>query len=268
VLAEREAALDAARRAAQAAPGDVDALIWLGRRTAYLGRYGEAIEIYGRGGARPRGAPRLLRHRGHRYLTVRRLDAAIGDLLLAAGAIEGRPDEVEPDGLPNARGIPTSTLHTNVWYHLGLARYLKGELAEAERCFRRCLALSTNDDMRSAASHWLWMTLCRRGDAAAAAEVVKPIHAGMEILENHAYHRLLLLYRGERSPEELLAWAEGEGEGVFATAGYGVANWHWVAGRRGPAVELLWRVVARGEWPAFGHLAAEFDLARIGDRAL
>ena len=50
---------------------DADALIWVGRRTAYLGRYREAIGIYSDGIKRHPNDARFYRHRGHRYLTVR-----------------------------------------------------------------------------------------------------------------------------------------------------------------------------------------------------
>src|SRR5687767_6842602 len=79
VLAEEtkrryEDALTEARQRNYADPGDVDAIIWLGRRTAYLGRYREAIDVYTRGMERhPRDA-RLYRHRGHRHITIRELD--------------------------------------------------------------------------------------------------------------------------------------------------------------------------------------------------
>jgi hypothetical protein len=131
VRRDREAKLAEARAAVEARPDDPDALLWLGRRTAYLGRYREAIEIFSRGASRfPRDA-RFLRHRGHRHLSLRRFDLAAADLEAAARLVAGRPDEVEPDGLPNAAGIPTSTLHSNIWYHLGLARYLQGDFAAA-----------------------------------------------------------------------------------------------------------------------------------------
>ena len=48
----------------------------------------------------------------------------------------GLPDEVEPDGLPNAQNIPTGTLQFNIFYHLGLAHYLKGDLAAALDAYR------------------------------------------------------------------------------------------------------------------------------------
>ncbi len=73
----------------------------------------------------------MYRHRGHRYITLREFDKAIADFNKAVELIEGTDDIVEPDGAPNAAGIPTSTLHTNIWYHLGLAHYLKGDFAAA-----------------------------------------------------------------------------------------------------------------------------------------
>jgi len=108
---------------------DETAIIWLGRRQAYLGEYRAAIDTFSNGLAILPESVRLLRHRGHRYITLREFDKAIADLsraleLIDAGAI---PDEIEPDGQPNARNIPTSTLHTNIFYHLGLAHYLRGE---------------------------------------------------------------------------------------------------------------------------------------------
>ena len=114
-----------ARAQAEAAwertPENVDSIIWFGRRTAYLGKYRDAIAIYTRGIELHPDEARLYRHRGHRYISVREFDRAIDDFTQAVRLIEGTDDQVEPDGLPNAAGIPTSTLHFNIWYHLGLA---------------------------------------------------------------------------------------------------------------------------------------------------
>ena len=77
---EQESHLAAARARLDANPGDLDAWIWVGRRTAYLGRYREAIEVYSRALERFPEAPELYRHRGHRWLSVRELDRAVADL--------------------------------------------------------------------------------------------------------------------------------------------------------------------------------------------
>lgn len=264
--ADREAKLAQARADLQARPDDPEALIWVGRRTAYLGRYREAIEIFGQGIAKLPQDARFLRHRGHRWITVRHFDRAAEDLEKAAQLIAGKPDEVEPDGLPNPYNIPTSTLQSNIWYHLGLAHYLQGDFAAALPAYRECLKVSNNPDMEVATRHWLYMTLRRLGREAEAAEVLAPVRADLKILENGAYHKLLLMYRGEISPEALLRPAEGGDAIDPATLGYGVGNWHLYNGRRAEAVRELQGVLATGQWAAFGYIAAEADLKRLGER--
>ena len=114
---------------------DLENLVWYGRFTAYLGDYRAAIAIYSRGIDRWPEEPRLYRHRGHRYLTTRQIDRAIADLERAAGLIEGTANSMEQDGMPNAQGVPVSSRHGNIWYHLGLAYYLKGDMDNALRAF-------------------------------------------------------------------------------------------------------------------------------------
>lgn len=242
-------------------PGNADAIIWVGRRTAYLGRYTEAIAVFSSGLARHPGDPRLYRHRGHRYLTTRQIDRAIGDLVYAARLIGGKKDEVEPDGQPNARNIPTSTLQSNIWYHLGLAYYVKGDFRRALAAYRECLAVSKNPDMDVATRYWLYMTLRRMGLPSRAAEVLQPVTRSMDIIENGSYHRLLLLFKGQLSPDSL-AGSGADRALEDATTGYGLGNWHYFNGRRSEALEIWRRVVEQGPWASFGALAAEAELAR------
>ncbi len=194
---------------------------------------------------------------------MREFDQAIRDLERAAGLIAGLPDEVEPDGLPNERNIPTSTLGSNVWYHLGLVRYLEGDFEGARDAYRECLEFSKNPDMLVATSHWLYMTLRRLGRDDEAREVLEPIHAGMDLIENHDYHRLLLMYKGDREPEELLAEKREAGGVGLATTAYGVGNRYLYGGDLDRAVEVFRSIVETDTWAAFGAIAAEADLARI-----
>jgi hypothetical protein len=85
----------------------------------------------------------LLRHRGHRWITLRELELAVEDLALAAFRCRDLPDAVEPDGAPNALGIPRGTDKTSIFYHLGLAHYLRGEFAAALSAYDECRALSS-----------------------------------------------------------------------------------------------------------------------------
>jgi tetratricopeptide (TPR) repeat protein len=242
--------------------GTPDAIIWIGRRQAYLWRYEAAIETFSRGARAHADDPRFYRHRGHRYITTRRIALAREDLERAAALITGRPDQVEPDGAPNAAGVPRSTLHFNVWYHLGLVYYLQGSYERAADAWRDCLRVSNNDDAVVAASDWLWMTLMRLGRRGEAAQVLERIRPRMDILENGAYHRRLLMYKGLERPEALLDVALAD-DTTVATQGYGVANYYLVNGdlERGRAV--LERVTQGAGWNAFGYIAAEADLARM-----
>jgi tetratricopeptide (TPR) repeat protein len=254
-----EAEAKAAFEKASAEPS-AEAIIWLGRRTAYLGKFREAIQVFSGGLRLYPNDPRFFRHRGHRHITVRELDQAIADLERAAALMKGQPDEVEPDGQPNARGIPLSTLHTNVWYHLALARYLKGNFAAAADDWRRARDAGKNPDNLVSASHWLYTSLRRAGRNDEAAAVLTPIRADLDIIENGSYHSLLLLYKGERTAADLLAKA---GEGASASAvRYGVSAWHLVNGRRDEAQKLWDQILAGSDWPSFGYIAAEADVAR------
>jgi tetratricopeptide (TPR) repeat protein len=253
--------LSAATAAYEAAPADAEAIIWLGRRTAYLGRYRDAIEVFTRGIAlHPRDA-RLYRHRGHRYITVREFDRAIRDLETAAALARGRPDEVEPDGAPNRYNVPRTTLQSNIFYHLGLAHYLKHDFQRALPVWLEAMQVSTNDDMLVATADWLYMTYRRLGREEDGARVLQRIRRDMEIMENDAYHRRLLMYRGEIAPDSLLA-VESADPVQVATYGYGVANWYYYNGQREKADMVFRRVLESPNWAAFGYIAAEAELAR------
>ena len=270
-LARRGRELAEAHAAFREDPLDEMNIIWLGRRLAYLGRYRHAITLYSDGLVLHPESYRLLRHRGHRYITIRRLDDAIADLASAAALIEGVPDEMEADGLPNDRNIPTSTSHTNIYYHLGLAQYVKGEFEPARAAYRRCLEFSANDDMRCASIYWLYLTLRRLGQDDEAARVLETATAGMDIIENFAYHRLLLLYKGELTPEQVLQSDDGPspvGAAVDdATLAYGIGAWHLIGGDLEQAYAVFQTIVGGDAWPAFGYIAAEAELARWVVRA-
>jgi hypothetical protein len=247
-------------------PNSPDALIWVGRRLAYLGRFNEAIDVFTDGVRRFPNDARFLRHRGHRYISTRQLDRAVNDLERAANLVEGRPDEIEPDGQPNSRNQPIGTLHSNIAYHLGLAYYLQGRYERALPVYERELRNATNDDRRVSVAHWLYMTLRRLGRDTDASEVVKAFRGDMDVIENGTYQRLLLLYKGELPPDSLLTSGPDGMSVTDATAAYGVGNWHLANGRRAEGERIFHRILAGGQWGAFGYIAAEADLARMEAR--
>ncbi len=242
-------------------PNDIESIIWLGRRTAYLGFYRKAIKIFSEGISRHPREARFYRHRGHRYITVREIDKAVSDLEHAARLIKGEKDRIEPDGIPNKLNIPLSTLHSNVWYHLGLAYYLKGDFENALDAYRECLNVSKNDDMKTATSHWLYMTLQLMGKEKEAAGVLVPITKNLNVIENTAYYDLLLFYKGLFSEKQLLERISTKG--VDPAVMYGLGNWFYYNGKKDRAKLIFKELVKKGNWASFGHITAEAQLNRM-----
>lgn len=262
VRAKRVDQLYAAQGEYDRDPHSEAAIIWVGRRLAYLGRYREAIDVFSNGLAIHPESYKLLRHRGHRLITLRKLDLAVADLERAAALIEGVPDEVEPDGQPNERNVPTSTSHTNIFYHLGLARYLTGDYGRAEQAYRRCMEFSQNDDMRVATAYWLYLTVRRLERDDDANAVLDGISADMDVIENTSYHRLLLVFTGELLADEISATSKGEPGVDDATIGYGLGMHYLFHGENTAAIQQFEHVIDNSNWAGFGHIAAEVELTR------
>jgi tetratricopeptide (TPR) repeat protein len=177
--------------------------------------------------------------------------------------IEGTEDAVEPDGQPNALGIPTSTLHFNIWYHYGLAHYLKGEFDQAIDKYRRCMAASVHPDSKIATAHWWYMGLRRAGRPEEAERLIRGLELDVlapDVIESGAYFELLRLYADGEGGDAPLDPGTLEG----ATEGYGIGNWKLYNGDAVGALEIFRSIVeARDQWAAFGYIAAEAELARV-----
>jgi tetratricopeptide (TPR) repeat protein len=256
-----------AREALAERPNDPEALIWVGRRLAYLSRFNEAIGVFSEGIKRWPNDPRFYRHRGHRYISIRKLDNAIADFERAAQLMAGKPDEVEPDGQPNARNIPIGSLHSNVWYHLALAYYLKGDWNNAARAARSGISVSTNPDRLVSQTHWLYMALRRAGRAEEALAALEPIRDGFDIIENDSYYRLVRLYK-TGVPKTVVDSILGAGvqSPSDASFAYGVANWVLYNGDTTRAVRAFEQLMSGRSWASFGFIAAEADVAMLRRR--
>ena len=255
--------LAASRAAFDRAPTDPDSIIWLGRRLGYLGKFRESIAVYTIGIARYPDNPWLYRHRGHRYISVREFDNAIADLEKATTLVAGKPDEVEPDGQPNAANRPIGTLHSNIAYHLGLAYYLKGDFAKAIPIYERDLGAATNDDRRVSTGHWLYMSLRRLGKDAEAKRMLAQFRKDMDIVENQSYHQLMMLYKGELPVDSVLSPTAEISSSDAGAVAYGVGNWHLYNGRQAEAEGVFRRIIGSRQWASFWYIAAEAELARM-----
>ena len=265
-LAKLKEDLAVATKALSRSPDNADSLIWVGRRLAYLSRYREALDTFTSGVQRfPRDA-RFLRHRGHRYLTVRRPTRAIEDLTKAASLIAGTADTIEPDGAPNARNIPLSTLHFNIWYHLGLAHYLNGDFPRALAAYDSCMTVSRNPDLEVATSYWRYLTLRRMKRDQEADAMLAIARRNPELIENTSYLRLLRLFAGLEEVNALVPQGAARVTLGDATTAYGVSMWHFLSGREKEARDEWRRIVESPAWASFGVVAAEAELSRAQSR--
>lgn len=238
--------------------------IWYGRREGYLMHFDEAIRIFTEGIQKFPDSYRLYRHRGHRYISSRKFEAARSDFEKAAELMKGKPIETEPDGQPNKLNIPLSSTQFNVWYHLALAHYLLGDYDNAEKAYLECLAVSDNDDSKVAVYDWLYMTYRRAGKDAEAAKLLESVTDQMEIVENDSYYKRLKMYKGWIKPDELLS-VDPTAEDYdlsMATQGYGVGNWYLYNGDSTKAKEVFEKVTSGALFAAFGFIAAENELSK------
>lgn len=240
-LAKLQASLGEAARAVEADPQSVDLIITYGRALAGLWRYHEAIEVFSKGLSIAPQEAMLYRHRGHRYISIRNFDRAASDLAKAAAL--------------NDRDF-------DVWYHLGLAHYLRGEFDKARSAYESCLKVAADDDARVAVSNWLYAALRRLGRDDDATRILEGISEGMKVEENASYFNLLLFFKGLRTEEETLKGAANS-ELDAATVGYGIGCWHLYSGRTAEARGRFEKIVTGSYWPAFGFIASEAELVRM-----
>ncbi|NND16131.1 MAG: hypothetical protein HKN89_07380 [Eudoraea sp.] len=240
-------------------PEQPENLIWYGRRTAYLGNYEEAIDLYTKGVVKFPEDPRFLRHRGHRYISTRQFDKAIADLSEAGKMIQGTENTVEPDGLPNARNIPVSSLHGNIWYHLGLAYYLKHDYKNAYEAYLKCRESGSHPDNIASSTHWLYMIQRRLENEEKAKELLEPIKPGADIIENFSYYKLCQFYKGDLPIDSVQGNAGSPSSDAMK---YGLGNWHFYNGDRDKARNIWEEILSGKAKSSFGYIAAESDLEK------
>ncbi|UCC40108.1 MAG: tetratricopeptide repeat protein [Candidatus Aminicenantes bacterium] len=236
---------DALKEAAiqvEANPENPENIVMYGRRLAYLWRYHEAIEVFSKGVENHPDFAMLYRHRGHRYISIRKFEKAFVDL---------------------TRASKLNDHDFDIWYHLGLAHFLLGEFEEALSAYKNCMKAAEDDDSKIAISNWLYITLRRLGNEDDAAKILDGITEEMEVVENRSYYNLLLFYKGRKSEIEITALAEAS-DIDMATIGYGIGCWYLYNESIPKARTFFEKIVnTTMYWPAFGFIAAEAELVRM-----
>ncbi|MGQ0714461.1 MAG: tetratricopeptide repeat protein [Gemmatimonadaceae bacterium] len=248
-------------------PRDLTALINAGIARASARRFNAAIEVFSHAIELYPEEARLYRFRGHRYLSLRRFEDATRDL---------------------ERAVALDSTNYDIAYQLALAHYLTQRYDDAvaviDKCmafaenakwqavetarvnpiwYRSCMSVKADDDGRAAMLDWRYRALRRAGKAATARRLARSVREGWVVRDNAPYYRALLFYRGVRDEASTLDSLSAAGELAFVTGAYGVANWHLTEGDTTRAVALFEQIMSSDQWPAFGFIAAEVDLARM-----
>lgn len=134
--------------------------ISIGQQMISVSRFNDAITNYSAGLEKYPNSFKLLRHRGHRYISIRKLEEAIKDLNKAEELIRDQPDVPEYD----ATGHETGTYQHWIWYHIGLYYFLNQAYLQAAPAYENCLAASRNNKNIVGSSDWLYNTYMRLGE--------------------------------------------------------------------------------------------------------
>ena len=242
-----------------------DNLIWIGRRHAYLGNYESAIKYFSQGISTYPLDARFYRHRGHRLITNRCFERAINDLKKAASLSNNKPNEIEPDGLPNALNIPTSTLKGNIYYHLGLAYYFESQLKEAMLAFEKCIELSKNNDSFVAAANWLYIIYYQLNMINKANKLLTKIDNQMNLIENHSYLSILNFYKNSTSQFDIEKKIFKEESLNNITVAFGLGNFYLLKGETEKAYKIYNLITNSNQWSSFAYIGAEVMLKKLSN---
>ena len=242
-----------------------DNLIWIGRRHAYLGNYESAIKYFSQGISTYPLDARFYRHRGHRLITNRCFERAINDLKKAANLSNNKSNEIEPDGLPNALNIPTSTLKGNIYYHLGLAYYFESRLKDAMLAFEKCIELSKNNDSFVAAANWLYIIYYQLNKINKADKLLAKIDNQMNLIENNSYLIILNLYKDSNSLIEIEKKIFKEESLNNITVAFGLGNFYLLKGETEKAYKIYNLITNSDQWSSFAYIGAEVMLKKLSN---
>jgi len=231
-----------AEKALAADPKNVTLIIALGTAQAGVRDMRGAIATFTKGlEAAPNNAL-LYRWRGHRHVSVREFDKAEADF---------------------ARGLKLDSAVYGIWYHLGIARFVKGDFAGAADAFRRGQAIAPDAGELAGSTDWLWMSLSRAGKHAEAKAMLDRKPDSLKVADpEYAYVKRLRMYRGQVGPEQLITKSDTADVQV-ATLNFGLGNYYLVKGDKVKAKAAFERSVKSGGWPGFGFIVSEVELKRM-----
>jgi tetratricopeptide (TPR) repeat protein len=255
-LREYDRALTAFDRAIQLDSKNVQAYRRRAAALASLRRFADAVAACSNGMAANPGETTLLVDRGHYYLNLHRIDLALADLSRVEAM---RTDTVVVPLNARDRIERLQGEDYQLWFHLGLAKYLDGQFAAAVDTFDKCIRTA-----RFTCEGWRYLALRHAGrdkEAQAFLDSTFAVTAGVrrrtDLLRSIIFTFKVRSWDVDPSdlPDDPLD---------RSTIAYNVGIWHLLNGRTDRArtfFELA--TTAPSDSDAFGALAAEAELKRM-----
>ncbi len=236
-------ALAAVDRAILLAPDDPLAHLLRCRALAGLRRHEEAITACTQSLRISPDNGEALRDRGHYYLNLGRVDLGLSDL---------------------QRAMRLTKDDRAVFYHLGMAYYLKGDFGAAAEAYEACSKNSTDAAARIECQAWLYPSLRRSGREADARLVLDAVKTDPMPGHPGNYQDRLLLFTGGRTKQAVAATMTAEGALSETTVGYTLGLWHLLEGRPDKARAYFEQVLKTDYTTSWGYRAAVSEMQRIG----
>lgn len=235
----------------------------VGRQLVDMGHFREALSWYTKEIEKnPKYFPNY-RHRGELYYRLQKMDSARIDLEKAKNMALNEPNMIEYGINATSKNTPVYNSHFNVFYYLGLVHFLEGEYEMASRTFGYATNYAENPDLKSITTFWLALTLKKLGKEGETSRVIENVEPEMRIIENHAYHDLVIMFQGFKSMKDIQDKYALAPLKQSITADFGVAMWLLFDGQTEEAKQLLEKVVEHKYWIADVYPIAQKELSEL-----
>ena len=220
-----------------------------------------ALEIFEKGTQNCPESHELYWYKTLAKTTMRDLEGAIADAERAVALIKGKPDhgfDMRVFMYPDPHRYYPSTIHYMIWYHLGMAYYLNGDLEKAKQAYLECGNFIYGNDSLVSRSCWFYPVLRELGEHDEAAALMADIDDDIKIIADLPYGEQSLLFKGALSVEDVQAKVDDDGK-LNIIHEYAIGYWHYTRGDLDKAKMFFERVCA-GEIGAYVQIAAEAKL--------
>ena len=238
-----------------------DDYIEAGRLLTAVNRYHDAIDVYTKGIEKFPNSFKLLRHRGHRYMSAREFGSAIVDLRRGDNIL-GTDDSVLEY---NQDGYATGSYKYWIWYHIGLYHFFHGDYEQGAQAFENCLSMAIDNKNRTGSRSWLFETYQKLGDVDRARDIIAPITADFDVDQEYSYFKKIMLYKGILQPGDLvdLNKVTSEWTGGDISRAYGVAIWHSINDRKDEALAVYQKILETPHWNSWAYVMTDYEVNMV-----